>query len=300
MKDALSGGKRVRAILALLWCEALSNSPETAMPVAVAYELAHAAALVQDDIVDNSDLRRGTRSIVSKYGLRSALLASNMLLAQVPTEISEYGKLDPSGETLKKLFEVLGESYGAAILGEFLDLEMADRNDVLETEYESMIRLKTGALVGASSASGAIVGGGIGRDEIIKAAYGFGEYLGMAYQVRDDLLDVMGDQKALGKPIFSDIRSGKKNVIVIHTLEECSQEDKRFLTGLLDRKEPFDESGIDRARSLFVQHGSIEYAQTFASKYVDAARSVLDSVELQSEPRAKLLELSGYLADRSY
>lgn len=300
MKDALLGGKRVRAVLALLWCEALSTRQETAMPVAVAYELAHAAALIQDDIVDNSDLRRGTKSIVHKYGLRSAILASDMLLAQVPTEIAEYGKLDPSGETLKKLFELLGESYGAAILGEFMDLEMADRNDVDETEYESMIRLKTGALVGASSASGAIVGGRTVREEIVKAAFGFGEYLGMAYQVRDDLLDVVGDQKELGKPVFTDIRSGKKNVITIHTLERCSEDDRKFLLGMLDRKEPFEESKIQRARDLFVKHGSIEYAQRFASKYVEAARGVLNSMELENEPRIKLLELSDYLSDRNY
>jgi len=299
VKDALSGGKRVRAVLALLWCEAISGDYEVALPLSVAYELAHAAALVQDDIVDNSDLRRGAKSVVKKHGLRSAILASNMLLAQVPREIAEYGTRDPSGETLKKLFELLGESYGASVLGEFLDLEMAAKNGVDEKEYESMIRLKTGALVGASSASGVIVGGGLRKDRLVEAAYKFGEYLGMAYQVQDDLLDVIGDERVLGKPVFSDIRSGKKNVVLIHTLELCTVRDRRFLMRLLGREKPFEELQVKTARELFAEYDSIDYARKVALKYAEDAQQILDSVEL-GKTRSKLLELSDYLAQRNY
>lgn len=299
VKEALSGGKRVRAVLSLLWCEAISGDYEVAMPLSVAYELAHAAALVQDDIVDNSDLRRGEKSIVNRYGLRSAILASNLLLAQVPREIAEYGARDPSGETLKKLFELLGESYGASVLGEFLDLEMAGRDGVDEKEYESMIKLKTGALVGASSASGVIVGGGLRREELVKAAYDFGEYLGMAYQVQDDLLDVIGDEGILGKPVFSDIKSGKKNVVVIHTFERCRDDDRRFLARLLSSGDAIEDSQIETAKNLFVEYNSIDYARRVALNYVEQAQKILDSVEL-GPTRSKLLELSEYLAERNY
>lgn len=298
VKEALSGGKRVRAVLALIWCEAVSGDSEVAVPVAVAYELAHAAALVQDDILDDSNLRRGERSIVNRYGLRSAILASNMLLAQVPREIAEYGTNNLGGETLKKLFELLGESYAGSVLGEFLDLEMAERSNVDEREYESMIRLKTGALIGASSASGVIVGGGLRNGKVVNAAYTFGEYLGMAYQVQDDLLDVIGDPETLGKPVFTDIRSGKKSVVLIHTLEKCSEDDRRFLKRLLEGNEPIEDSKITRARDLFVESDSIDYARGVASNYVDKARKVLGSVKL-GETR-KLLELSDYLAARNY
>jgi len=288
----------VRAVLALVWCEAISGDSDAAVPVAVAYELAHAAALVQDDILDDSNLRRGEESIVSRYGLRSAILASNMLLAQVPREIAEYGTHNPGGETLKKLFELLGESYAGSVLGEFLDLEMAGRSNVDEKEYESMIRLKTGALIGASSASGAIAGGGLGDGKVVNAAYGFGEYLGMAYQVQDDLLDVIGDPEALGKPVFTDIRSGKKNVVLIHTLEKCSGDDRNFLSRLLEGNEPIEDSQIRRAKDLFVESNSIDYARSVASSYVDKARKLLGTVKL-GETR-KLLELSDYLSARNY
>ena len=299
VKEALSGGKRVRAVLALLWCEAVSGAHETALPLAVAYELAHAAALVQDDIVDNSDLRRGERSIVNRYGLRSAILASNLLLAQVPRQIAEYGTYDSSGEMLKKLFELLGESYGASVLGEFLDLEMAGKQAADEREYESMIKLKTGALVGASAASGAIVGGGLVRDNLVKAAYSFGEYLGMAYQVQDDLLDIVGDEKTLGKPVFSDIRSGKKNVVIIHALSKCGDDDKRFLAKLLGSGGAIEESQVRTARSLFAEYNSIDYARRVAVNYVERAQKVLDTMELGAS-RSKLIELSEFLAERNY
>ncbi|MDG6924369.1 MAG: polyprenyl synthetase family protein, partial [Nitrososphaerota archaeon] len=135
--DALStGGKRVRAVLALLWCEAFSGDYKRAIPVAVAYELAHATALIQDDIIDHSDLRRGKESTVAKYGLSKAVLASDLLLFHVPKMIAGYGDL--SSERLCWLFDLVGESCRATTWGEFLDLEMAAAGDgdVSEKEYE--------------------------------------------------------------------------------------------------------------------------------------------------------------------
>jgi geranylgeranyl pyrophosphate synthase len=297
--EALSGGKRVRAVLALLWCEGASGDHAAAIPVAVAYELAHAAALVQDDILDNSEMRRGDKSIVQKHGLRSAMLASNMLLAQVPRVISEYGLHTSGGEVLRKLFELLGDSFGATIMGEFLDLEMAERDGVEQGDYEYMIRMKTGALIGASSASGVVVGGGLHNDKLLNAAYESGEWLGMAYQVQDDLLDIIGDEQTLGKPIFADIRGGKKNAVLIHVLGKSSEDDRAFLRDLLRKQEPFVESEVERVRDLLVQHDSVEYARRLAARYAENARKVIETAEI-GDARRKLIELSDYLASRKY
>ncbi len=297
---ALSGGKRVRAVLALLWCEMVSGDFNAAIPVATAYEFAHAAALVQDDIVDGSDSRRGEQSIVKKYGLRSAILASNVLLAYVPREISEYGTSGPNGGAkLAKLFELLGDSYAATVLGESLDLELAENKDAGEKDYENMIALKTGALIGASSASGVVVGGGLGSDRLVDAAYRFGESLGMAYQVQDDLLDVLGDEQVLGKPVFADIRGGKKNLVLIHTMQRCSADDREFLTGLPASGGRLAKSDIDRAKRLFAMYGSINHARNVAAGYVSRARSVLDPMP-PSLARSRLAELCDYLTDRKY
>jgi geranylgeranyl pyrophosphate synthase len=297
--EALSGGKRVRAVLALLWCEGVSGDRTIAVPVAVAYELAHAAALVQDDILDNSEMRRGEKSIVRKHGLRSAMLASNMLLAQVPRVISEYGLHKSGGEVLRKLFELLGDSFGATIMGEFLDLEMAGRDRVEQGDYEYMIRMKTGALIGASSASGVVVGGGLLNEELLSAAYASGEWLGMAYQVQDDLLDIVGDEQTLGKPVFADIRGGKKNAVLIHAIEKSSEDDRAFLRELLQKRGPFGESEVERVRDLLLEHESIEYAKRLAARYAENARRVVETAEI-GDSRKKLIELSNYLVSRKY
>jgi geranylgeranyl pyrophosphate synthase len=299
VREALRGGKRIRAVLALLWCEAVSGGYERAVPVAVAYEMAHAAALVQDDILDDSGYRHGEKSIVGKHGLRLAILASNMLLAQVPREIAEYGSLDASGKTLKRLFDLLGDSFGAAVLGESLDLEMSQREKVTQSDYEYMIRLKTGALVAASSASGVIVGGGADGEQTVKTAYDFGEWLGMAYQVHDDVLDIVGDAVTLGKPVFADIRGGKKNIVLIHALERCSEDDRSFLRQLLDIRDGFDESQIARAREILSSHGSVEFAQGVAATYAENARRLVEAAGLGAT-KDRLLELSDYLASRKY
>jgi geranylgeranyl diphosphate synthase type I len=297
--EALAGGKRVRPVLALLWCEGVSGDYSVGVPVAVAYELAHAAALIQDDILDNSEMRRGDKSIVVKHGLKSAMLASNLLLAQVPNVISEYGLHKSGGQVLRKLFELLGDSFGATIMGEFLDLEMAGKAIVEYADYEYMIRMKTGALIGASSASGVIVGGGLNDEAMIRAAYGSGELLGMAYQVQDDLLDIMGDEKTLGKPVFADIRGGKKNAALIHAIENSSEGDRAFIQGLFQKRGKFPESDVERMRSLLVKHDSIDYARQLSVRYAKEAKKLVKDAEI-GDSGTKLIELSDYLVSRKY
>ena len=292
--DSLSGGgKRVRAILALLWCETFSGDYRPAIPLAAAYELAHASALVQDDIIDNSDMRRGRKSITAKYGVSNAILASNLLLFYVPKMVAKYADLKST--RLARLFDLVGESCRATTWGEFLDLEMTQREDVSESEYEEMIRLKTSTLLSAPSASGAILGGA--SDEQISLASKFGELLGMAYQIQDDTLDLIGDERILGKPVFSDLRGGKKSFILVHCMRRCSAEERSFIGGLVNRAGPYSESETSRVRRLLEEHGSIDYARERTSHYIMQAKDVL-SYFPERRATTMLYELADYLAER--
>ena len=134
---------------------------------------------------------------------------------------------------------------------------------------------------------------------MVKTAYSFGEWLGMAYQVHDDLLDIFGDEKALGKPVFADIRGGKKNIVLIHALERSSEDDQLFLRNLLGKKREFDDSEIRRVRNLLSQHESGEYAQGVAATYAENARKLLETADV-GVTRTKLLELSDYITSRKY
>lgn len=297
--EALSKGKRIRAVLALLWCEALGEDYHRAAPVAVAYELAHAAALVQDDMIDESDMRRGEKSIIGKYGTAGAILTSNTLLFQVPNLIAECGRRGSDSATMCELLDLLGECYRSATMGEYLDLEMATRANVSEDDYAEMIRLKTGALIGAASASGAIIGSATKNAEAIRAAFGFGESLGMAYQVQDDLLDLMGDEFTIGKPIFTDIRRGKQSLPIIHLIAHSSDDEINFIRSLFGKEGSYESWEIERIRELLDGKKSSDYSQEFAARCIERATDFLQSVR-ESNARDKLLELSSYLALRKY
>jgi len=294
--DALSsGGKRVRATLALLWCEVFSEDYRPAIPLAVAYELAHASALVQDDIIDHSEMRRGTESIVAKYGLSTAILASDLLLFNVPKMVTKYSNLESS--RLARIFDLVGEACRATTWGEFLDLEMARGKESTEEDYEEMIRLKTSSLLSAPCASGAIVGGA--SDEQSSVASRFGEALGMAYQVQDDTLDLIGDELALGKPIFTDLRGGKKSIVLTHCASHCSSDDRSFIFSLLNRSGPYSDGEISKLRGLIERHGSVDYAHERVLRYTTAAKDALGPVP-KGRARSLLLELTDYLVTRYY
>jgi geranylgeranyl pyrophosphate synthase len=294
--DALSsGGKRVRATLALLWCEVYSGEYRPAIPLAVAYELAHSSALVQDDIIDHSEMRRGKQSVGAKYGLTTAILASDLLLFNVPKMVARYGSLE-SGR-LARIFDLVGEACRATTWGEFLDLEMARGKEWNEQDYEEMIRLKTSTLLSAPCASGALVGGA--SDEQAALSGRFGEELGMAYQIRDDALDLVGDESSLGKPTFSDLRGGKKSVILIHLMSHCSSDDRRFVRSLLNRRGPYAGDETSRLKGLIEEHGSLQYADGRAMRYIEGAREALRSVP-DGRAKSRLRELAEYLAARYY
>jgi geranylgeranyl diphosphate synthase, type I len=294
--DALSvGGKRVRATLALLWCEVYSGEYKPAVPLAVAYELAHASALVQDDIIDHSETRRGAKSIAAKYGVTTAILASDLLLFNVPREVAKYRDLD-SGR-LARIFDLVGEACRATTWGEFLDMKMAGGTEGTEKDYEEMIRLKTSTLLSAPCASGALVGGA--SEDQAALAGTFGEELGMAYQIQDDALDLVGDETALGKPVFTDLRGGKKSVVLLHCLNQCSGDDRKFILGLLNRSGPYEVDEVAKLKGLIRENGSLEYAKGRVMNYTDMAREILGSAP-DTVARSRLLELTSYLASRYY
>jgi geranylgeranyl diphosphate synthase type I len=296
VSDALSsGGKRVRATLALLWCEVYSGDPKPAVPLAVAYELAHASALVQDDIIDHSGMRRGEQSISAKYGLETALLASDLLLFNVPKMVARYEYLD--GKRLARIFDLVGEACRATTWGEYLDLQMTKDAMGKEGDYEEMIRLKTSTLLSAPCASGAMVGRGTDGD--VELASRFGEEVGMAYQIQDDVLDLVGDEAVTGKPLYTDLRGGKKGVVLMHCMSVCSSEERVFIEGLLGREGAYAAEEVSKLKGLIEKHGSLDYASEMTARHTRKARALLDSVP-NGTAKSHLLELTDYLSSRYY
>lgn len=294
--DALSaGGKRVRATLALLWCETYSGDFRPAIPLAVAYELAHASALVQDDVLDHSGTRRGKESIVAKYGLSTAILASDLLLFNVPKMFSTYSNL--GSKRLALIFDQLGEACRASTWGEFVDMELAQGTDENEGAYEEMIRMKTSSLLSAPAAGGALVGGA--SDQETDVARRFGEEVGLAYQIQDDTLDLVGDESSLGKPVLTDLKGGKKGLVIIHCLSRCAPDDREFILSLLNRQGAYVQEEMSRLRGILVEHGSLDYAHDKVLRHTAAAKEILGTLP-ENRAKARLVELTDFLAARYY
>lgn len=142
-----------------------------------------------------------------------------------------------------------------------------------------------------------MVGGA--SDEQSSLAGRFGEAIGMAYQIQDDTLDLIGDELALGKPVFTDLRGGKRSVVLIHCANHCSSDDRSFIFSLLNRSGSYSKGEISKLRGLIEKNGSLDYARERVLRYTGAAKDALGSVP-ESGARSLLLELTDYLATRYY
>lgn len=288
------GGKRVRPLLAVLTCEAICGNPKPAIPVAVAYELAHTASFIQDDILDRSEKRRGQPSVWTLWGVEGGVLVSDLLIFEIFGLLCEYERLSLPQGALYRLLKLIGDSAKNAAHGEFLDLELRRKSRVTVEEYLQMVRLKTGALLAAPSAAGAIVGGA--SPEQVEVLYEFAERIGCAYQIQDDMFDVIDDEEKPGKPLFMD-PNGKRNIVVIHALTNGARGEVAFIKDLLPKKS-ISKDEASEARAIFQRLGSWVYAGELADKLATEGRALLSALR-PSRAKDALIELS-HVAIRRY
>ena len=220
-----AGGKRLRPALVMEFCRVCGEEPETALPVACAIEMLHTFSLIHDDLpcMDDDDLRRGKPSCHKAFGEDIAVLAGDAL-AMLPYQIiAEAGlrRALPKDAALK-LISLLGELSGVRgmIGGQTLDLQNEGRKPDVPIILE-MYRMKTGALLEFSCRAGCIVAGA-GADKQLVAG-SFGQRLGLAFQIIDDILDITADEKLLGKPVGSDLEEGKYTYVAAVGLEKARE-----------------------------------------------------------------------------
>lgn len=293
-KEATLGGKKLRPIVALMTCEAVCGTIEPAIPVAVAYELAHSASLVQDDMIDESDLRHDRLATHKKHGFVKAILASDVLLFQMFEEISKCDTKRMTSKRISKLLSLLGNAAKLTARGEFLEMQLASKPSITEADYIRVASLKTGALFAASSASGAVTGGA--KRKVVERMYGFGLNLGVAFQMKDDLLDVMGTRESIGKPVFKDLQNNACNIVLVHALSNADTYQKNTILSLLYRKW-FASQDVERLKATLKALGSARYANGLAEKQLSVSRRFL-RVLPRSEAKEKLVSLTYSLGRR--
>jgi len=292
-----AGGKRLRPFLVIKSCEVVGGGEDVALPVAAAVELLHNFTLIHDDIMDGDVKRRGAPTTHVVWGVPIAIIAGDLLFAKVSEAVIRRLDRDKvSADRALKILDLLTEAAIKICEGQTRDMLFEERETVSEEAYFEMIEGKTAALLKASAEVGAVVGGG-DEDQVARLGR-FAYYSGLAFQLVDDVLGLTADEEVLGKPVGSDIREGKRTLIIAHFLSHASGDEKAEVLSVLGDRTASAES-IARATGLLVSKGSVEYAKSHAEKLAEKAKEQLDALP-DSRPKRLLLELSDYIVSRSY
>jgi len=287
----LAGGKRLRPITAMLVADAVSGSGERTIPFGVSLEMVHNFTLVHDDVMDNDTTRRGMRTVHVEYGLPEAILAGDALFAKA---FEMVGSMAIDGERKSQLTTLLAKAVLVLAEGQQMDMDSEKLDSVSSEAYLKMIERKTAVLFSAAAQGGAIIAGA--PEALQESMFEFGRLIGLAFQIRDDILCLSGDPVRLGKPKGSDIRNGKKTLIVIYALETLKENDRSRLRGILGKRDA-SEREIDEAIRLIEAAGAIDRAQRVAGEMIGKAKILLDDLPA-SEARNLLRELADYMISR--
>ncbi|MDZ7693428.1 MAG: polyprenyl synthetase family protein [Balneolaceae bacterium] len=205
------GGKRIRPYFTLTTCGMCGGEVEEAVPAALAIELLHNFTLLHDDIMDAADTRRGSPSVFKKWNSSTAILSGDVMFARAFEQLQYYGKSDSySKEQYSRIMDIFLESAETVCEGQAFDLQFAERSDVTIDDYLKMIRGKTSALISGSFMLGGAVAG-VENDRLLQLRR-LGQEAGTAFQIQDDLLDVVADPSKFGKKPGGDIIEGRENI----------------------------------------------------------------------------------------
>ncbi|MDH5443220.1 MAG: polyprenyl synthetase family protein [Hadesarchaea archaeon] len=292
-----AGGKRLRPCLALTACEVVGGKAEDALEAAAALELLHNFTLIHDDIMDQDEFRRNVKTVHILWGVPVAVIAGDALFAKVFEAVAANAKrLGLEGARVVELFDTVSKASFEICQGQVLDMLFERRADVSEAEYMRMVSGKTGALLEASMKVGALLGKG--EPEQVRALAEYGRLIGLAFQMRDDVLGVAGEQEKFGKPIGSDIREGKRTLIVVRALATASQEEKSTFLRALGKRDA-SEVELKAAIDVLKCTGAIDYVAERARELVAQAKSKLKALP-ESRAREILSELADFTIKREF
>ena len=285
-------GKRFRPAMLLLTCEALGGDRERALPAAAAVELVHNFSLIHDDIEDGDRHRRGRETLWSVWGLAQGINTGDGMHALVNLAALHLAHRGVDAATVVRVLRVLDGAVMELCEGQYLDLVNEERSDVTAGEYLEVIARKTSALVAASTECGAILAG---KDEATAGRLGrFGRTLGLAFQIRDDILGVFHPEK-LGKEGSSDIRRKKRNLPVLYALERSPKADQ---LRELYAKAALTDRHVEEVLAILREAKADEYCMQEAERHEKEAFAILEGLGVKNAAYEKLLKVSRFLVWR--
>jgi geranylgeranyl reductase family protein len=273
--------KRLRAYIGVVASDLFNGSREDAVNFSLVYELFHTASLIHDDIIDESEKRRGRQTLHTKYGIGNAVITGDLMLSKGYSLISMFSD-NLSKKQIQDGLQVVGETGEKCCLGQSLDMSMAENKEYSSIEdYIHMVELKTGSLI-----EGAMKGGAIGAGaspEQVDIIGDFGRNMGIAFQIIDDSLDLLGGEKA-NKSIMNDLKQGKATPMLIYSLKR--ERPDLLLSAVGDKN--LTEETAQRVTDIYRNNGAIEYAQQLSHVFIEKARKALK--KLPQGPASKEFE----------
>lgn len=285
------GGKRLRPALVLMSCSIFNDAVHMAIKPALAIEFFHNFTLLHDDIMDNSNIRRGQPTVHKRWDPNTAILSGDVM------SILSYKIISESDDQyLKDLLQLFNLTALQVCEGQQYDMNFESRMEVTVGEYLKMIELKTAVLIAASLKAGAISGGADMLDA--ELLFEFGRNLGMAFQIRDDYLDVYGDPEKFGKKTGNDIVTNKKTFLLIKALELSDPETRSRLKDLLEKEDLTPEIKIREVSNIYHQLGIDTISGDLAMAYFDKSIQYLERVNAKSKRKESLAIFAEKLMNR--
>ena len=282
-------GKRIRPLLVLLCTSSSGADWQSALPAAASIELMHNFSLVHDDIQDNSPTRRGRDTAWVKWGAPMAINVGDALFVISNQALMDLKENYPA-ELVIRAAEILNNTCLDLTRGQFLDMSYEKRTDLAVDDYWPMIAGKTAALLSACCHIGSILGG---VDDSKQEAYrSFGHYLGLAFQVQDDILGIWGDEMVTGKSAASDLIEGKKSLPVLAGLEKKGKFAERWVKG------PIQPGEVEEVKRFLSSEGGLIAAQEASKQMTDLALMSLREADPQGGAGEALFVLAGRLLQR--
>jgi len=282
-----AGGKRLRPAVVMLAADAVKpGSSYDIMQAALALELTHTFTLIHDDIMDDDSLRRGVQTVHTKWDMPTGILAGDVLYARA----FEFICLSNADGTAKvRAVSMLARACADICEGQHMDMSFEKRDDVSEYEYMEMVKKKTGVLYAAAAGIGAILGGGNAQQT--KTLYNFGLNTGIAFQIQDDLIDLLTPSEKSGKDRASDLREGKQTLIMIKAREKGID--------LLKYRRDLTDADIDAAITELTDAGVIADVRKMATDLVADSNKHLALLPPTQE-RQLLMEIGEFFVTRSF
>jgi len=287
------GGKRIRPVMVLMACDLFGGNVEMAINPAIAIEVFHNFTLLHDDIMDNAAIRRGKATVFKKWNTNVAILSGDTMFAIAYKHLAKS-----DNNVLQNVLSIFTQAAIEVCEGQQYDMNYETVNDVSIPEYIEMIRLKTGVLIAASLKTGAVVAGASKED--VNNIYKFGECVGLAFQLKDDLLDVYGVEDTFGKQIGGDIMTNKKTYLYIKALQEAKGEDMALLKKYFSMIDVDRDEKVKAVTAIYNKLNVKEAALELINEYYHCAQFYFDALTVSQESKTILKKFSDDLMNRDF